>query len=124
MKSSNQLMENSFAILYADVELKASEAIAFDYLVSSESGADVLHVIVDDEPIYSISGVSDDEQWKACYPWVALEDGTYEVALCYIKDETTDQGDDAAYIKNMRIVKDTKATGDAMYYTWQRFCRC
>lgn len=102
--ASNQQVEASYAILYADVTLKAGEAVGFDYLISSEQGADVLHVIVNDEPIYTISGVSDPEEWKSAYPWVAPQDGIYEVALCYIKDDTTDEGDDTVYIKNMRVV--------------------
>ena len=84
--------------------LKAGQAIGFDYLVSSEKSADVMHVIVNDQPIYQISGVEEKEQWKSCYPWVALEDGTYEVALCYLKDESDNEGDDTVYVKNMRIV--------------------
>ena len=103
LMSTNAKIEASYSIMYADVTLKAGQAIGFDYLISSEQGADILHVIVDDEPIYSISGVSTPEQWKTAYPWVASEDGTYEVALCYIKDDTTDEGDDTAYIKNMHI---------------------
>lgn len=101
--SSNAKVEASYSILYADVTLKAGQAVGFDYLISSEHGADVLHVIVDDEPIYTISGVSSPEEWKTAYPWVASKDGTYEVALCYIKDDTTDEGDDTVYIKNMHI---------------------
>lgn len=104
LMASNQKVEASYAIMYADVTLKAGEAVGFDYLVSSEKGADILHVIVDDEPIYTISGVSDPEEWKSAYPWVAPQDGTYEIALCYIKDDTTDEGDDTVYLKNMRIV--------------------
>lgn len=101
--SSNAKVEASYAIMYADVTLKAGQAVGFDYLISSEKGADVLHVIVDDEPIYTISGVSTPEEWKTAYPWVATQDGTYEVALCYIKDDTTDEGDDTVYLKNMHI---------------------
>ena len=104
LKASNQEIEDSYAILYADVELKAGEAIAFDYLVSSEYGSDVLVVIVDNEDIYQISGADEVEQWKQCYPWVAIEDGTYEVALCYLKDESGNAGDDTVYLKDMRIV--------------------
>lgn len=102
LKASNQQIDGSYAILYADVTLKAGQAIGFDYLKSTEYGADVMHVIVDDEAIYSISGTSD--TWESCYPWVALEDGTYELAICYIKDDSTNEGDDTVYIKNMRIV--------------------
>ena len=105
IKASNSGVEDSFAILYADVELKAGEAIAFDYLVSSENGNDALVVIVDGEDIYQMSGVDETETWKSCYPWVAKTDGTYEVALCYLKDESDNAGDDTVYVKNMRIVK-------------------
>ena len=108
LKASNQEIEDSFAILYADVELKAGQAVGFDYLISSEQGADALIVIVDNEDIYQMSGVDEEETWKSCYPWVAEEDGTYEVALCYLKDESDNAGDDTVYIKNMRIVEEAE----------------
>jgi len=112
LKASNQQIDGSYAILYADVELKAGQAVGFDYLVSSEKSADIMYVIVNDEPIYQISGVSENPSWQCCYPWVALEDGTYEVALCYIKDDSTNEGDDTVYIKNMRVLdaKDVDVT--------------
>ena len=103
IKASNQKIEDSYSILYADVALKKGQAIGFDYWVSSEATADILYVIVDNEDIYSIHG-DNQTGWKTCYPWVALEDGTHEVALCYIKDSSTNVGDDTAYIKNMRII--------------------
>ena len=105
MKASNQGIESSFAILYADVELKAGQAVGFDYLASSEKSCDILYVIVDEEDVYAISGVSEPEAWQTCYPWVAEADGTYEVALCYLKDEADNEGDDTVYIKNMRVVE-------------------
>ena len=104
LKASNQGIEDSYAILYADVELKAGQAVGFDYLASTEYGTDVMFVIVDEEDIYQISGTSETEEWKSCYPWVATEDGTYEVALCYLKDESGNAGDDTVYVKNLRVV--------------------
>ena len=104
LMSSNKEVDSSFAILYADVELKAGQAIGFDYICSSEQAMDALHVIVNDEAIYTISGNGDDTTWKTCYPWVATEDGVYEVALCYIKDGSVNGGDDTVYITNMRVV--------------------
>ena len=106
--ASNQQIDGSFAIIYADVELKAGEALGFDYLASTEYGNDVLHVIVNGEAIYTISGNDEKQQWKSCYPCVAAVDGTYEVALCYIKDDGTNVGDDTVYVKNMRIVSEDK----------------
>ena len=104
LKASNQGIEDSYAILYADVELKAGQAVGFDYIISSEQSVDVMVVIVDREDIYQMSGVDENASWKSCYPWVATEDGTYEVAICYLKDEADNAGEDTVYIKNMRIV--------------------
>lgn len=102
--ASNQEIESSYAILYADIYLEAGQAVGFDYLSSTEKSCDILYVIVDDEPVYQISGVSTSEQWQTCYPWVALEDGVHEIALCYMKDGDTNEGDDTVYLKNLRIV--------------------
>lgn len=104
LMSSNKEIDSSFAILYAEVELKAGQAVGFDYICDSEAGGDALHVIVDGEAIYTISGNSTDGEWKHCYPWVATEDGTYEVALCYIKDGSVNEGEDTVFIKNMRVL--------------------
>ena len=104
LKASNQEIEGSYAILYADVYLKAGQAIGFDYICSSEALSDILYVIVNEEPIYQISGATDTDNWKPCYPWVAQEDGYYELALCYIKDDSNNVGEDTAYIRNMRVV--------------------
>ena len=108
VKASNQGIDDSYSILIADVELKKGQALGMDYIVSSEGGSDVLHVIVNDEPIYQISGADDKASWKTCYPWVATEDGTYEVVISYIKDGTNSTGDDTAYIRNLRVVDSSK----------------
>lgn len=104
LKASNQGIDESYSILYADVTLQAGQALGFDFLRSTEAAADVLYVIVDGEDINAISGCFEEETWESCYPIVAEADGTYEVALCYLKDESTGTGDDTVYIKNMRIV--------------------
>lgn len=100
--ASNSNIDSSFAILRADVELKAGEAIGLDYFSSTESGSDILHVIVNDEDVYRISGSSLD--WKSVYPCVADEDGTYSIVISYIKDSDTDDGDDTVYLRNFRIL--------------------
>ena len=104
LKTPNAGIEDSFAMLYADVSLKKGQAVGFDYLASTENGADIMYVIVDGEDIFSISGWDETPTWKSCYPWVAQEDGTYEVALCYLKDGDGNEGEDTVYIKNMRVV--------------------
>ena len=100
---TNQEAHGTSSLLYVDVELKAGEAIKFDYFSSSELGADQLHIIIDDVQIYQISGESTD--WQTCYPYVAIKDGKYTIAIAYIKDTTDNVGEDSVYIRNFEICK-------------------
>ncbi len=102
--ASNKGVDDSYAILYADVTLKKGQAVGFDYIASSERFADIMFVIVNDVDVYQISGVTEKDEWKTCYPCVADEDGVYEIALCFMKDTDTAEGDDTVYISNMRVV--------------------
>ena len=98
---SNKNQTGSYSILYATMNLKRGDVVALDYFASSEQGADILYLLVDRNDIYQISGVS--TEWQTCYPFVALEDGEYELALCYLKDASTNTADDTVYIKNLRV---------------------
>ncbi len=101
---SNQDKHPSFAIVYFDVILKAGEAFAFDYFASSED-YDALYVTFDDTIVASISGQSSD--WETNYTFVALEDGSYEVGFCYLKDSSYNGGEDSVYVRNLRIIEET-----------------
>ncbi|MBE6618623.1 MAG: redoxin domain-containing protein [Ruminococcaceae bacterium] len=102
IKNSNAGKSSTFAIMYADITLAKGQALAIDYFSSTELGADKLIVIVDGQDIYQISGVG--SAWETCYPYVATEDGTHEVAFAYVKDSTTNEGEDTIYLKNLRVI--------------------
>ena len=112
--ASNQKKDSSYAMLYSYVELKAGQALAIDYYASTEKGADYLVVIVDGKDIVQIHGDSSDEGWKTAYPYVATEDGTYEVVFAYLKDEDTNFGEDTVYLSNYRVI-DPVDIGTATY---------
>jgi len=112
VKSTNKDIDGSYAILIADVTLKKGQALGMEYIVSSEAASDILHVIVDDEPIYQIAGNDEKASWKTCYPWVATKDGTYKVVISYIKDESNSIGEDTAYIRNLHIVDSAKVDAE------------
>ena len=120
IRPSNTNKEGSFAQILFNVPLKAGEVLAFDYLSSTEKGADILYVVVDGKDIYSISGPYDrdmtpeekekaeaNNDWSTCYTFVAVEDGTYEVGIVYQKDSSDNLGDDTVYLKNLRIVSES-----------------
>ncbi len=117
VKPSNT-SDNSYAILYADVQLKPGQAVMFDYFTSCEYGNDKLTVLVDKKDICSLTGVNtadktDASNWEQCCAYVdprpitaenkdSLE--SYSIAFAYIKNEDTSEGDDTVYLKNLRIV--------------------
>ena len=103
---SNSKKDSSFATLHADIELKAGEALAIDWFSDTEISVDILYILVDGKDIYRISGVS--EAWSTCYPYVATEDGTYKISFVYLKDDTTDTGNDTVYLTNIRKVTSDK----------------
>lgn len=104
IKASNSRVESSYSIIYANFNLKKGQAIGFDYFTSSELGIDLAYVYINNQEIYQLSGEA--LIWKTCYPYVALEDGEYELAICYMKDSSTDTGEDTIYIDNVRIVSE------------------
>ncbi len=113
---SNKDKDNSYATIYINIELKDGEALVFDYFASSQIGQDILHVIVDRKDLYSISGISED--WESCCAYVANETKVYEVALCYKKDLADFSGDDAIYIKNLRIEDPNKLDIEAHIFRY------
>ena len=106
---ANKDLDSSYAILYANVELKKDEAFVFDYFASSQAGYDILYIVVEGNDIYQISG-STQTDWKECCPWVATEDGTYEVGFVFVKDISDSEGDDTVYLKDFRVVNKSEVT--------------
>ncbi len=101
---SNAQKDRSFATLHAKVTLKKGEAFVFDYLSSTDAD-DILYVLVDGKDIYKLLGVED--EWKECCPWVAVEDGEYDVAFIYTKDGAGYAGDDRVYLKDFRVIHES-----------------
>ena len=100
--TSNSFKDGSFATLHATVSLKAGDALAVDWFAETERDVDTLFILVDGKDIYQISGTS--ETWSTCFPFVAKEDGTHKVTFIYVKDGSTDEGEDRVYLKNLRTV--------------------
>ena len=112
--TSNSKKESSYAQMIFDIELEAGEVLAFDYFASTELGADILYVIVNEKDIYSISGNSVD--WQTCYAFVAEETDTYEVALIYMKDSSDDDEVDCVFLKDLRVVTEDQIDSPTYIY--------
>lgn len=113
LKPSNSFQNLSYSMMYFNVTLKKGEVFTFDYFSSTEA-YDILSVIVENAVAYQISGV--ETEWKTSYSYVAIEDGTYEFALCYLKDNTYSSGDDVVYVTNFRIEKEESIDEETYIY--------
>lgn len=101
--STNAAQGGAVSSLEVNVTAAADDVFAVDYSVSSEAGYDFLSIYVNGELVKHASGERD---W-ATYAYAFEADGDYTVTLAYEKDEASDDGNDAAYFKNVRLL-----TGD------------
>lgn len=102
LKASNAGTDDSYAAVYTTLTAAEGDVLSFDAKVSCEEGYDYLEVTVDDTVAKRIDGETD---W-ANYT-LALTAGEHTVGFTFIKDEASSEGDDTAWVKNVKL-----ATGD------------
>lgn len=102
LKASNAGTDDSYAAVYTTLTAAEGDVLSFDAKVSCEEGYDYLEVTVDDKVAKRIDGETD---W-ANYT-VALTEGEHTVCFTFVKDEASSEGDDTAWVKNVKL-----ATGD------------
>ena len=102
--ASNANIHNSYAILYADVTVKAGDVLTFDYKVGSEARCDYLYVMLDGVIVKQFSGYLCDQWYTTqAYVFKDYEAGEHELAFVFIKDTEKTVNDDVVYIKDLRI---------------------
>ena len=102
--ATNKNIHSSYAILYADITVKADDVITFDYKIGSERNCDKLYVMLDGVIIKDFSGAYA-ENWNTvqAYVFKDFEAGEHELAFAFVKDSDKTANDDVVYIKNLRI---------------------
>ncbi|MGN0817674.1 MAG: TlpA family protein disulfide reductase, partial [Candidatus Coproplasma sp.] len=114
--ASNTSVDNSYANIYTTISLKSGDILSYDYNVITESGEDVLYVLIDREVVAQHSGNSDG--WQTEYAvYIAQRDITVEFALSYLKDGGEQPADERASIRNINIVNASQATYAVDIYT-------
>ena len=102
--ATNGNIHNSYAILYADITVKANDVLTFDYKVGSEAKADYLYVMLDGVIIKNFSGYYSNKWYTTqAYVFKDYEAGEHELAFVFIKDTEKTANDDVIYIKDLRI---------------------
>lgn len=103
IKPSNSGKNYTYGFLHVDIALEKDQAIVFDFFKDTELNADVLSVRINGEDILQISG-ENKNGWESCCPYVAIEDGVYTLTFWFLKDTSSHVGEDAVYIKNLRVI--------------------
>lgn len=106
--TSNANKLGTYSIIVIDVRLKAGEALAFDYYLSTELDGDYLYIQVDSVLQAKLSGVSD--SWQTFY-YVAQYEGAYQITLTYMKDTSVDEELDSVYLSNLRLESASSVDG-------------
>lgn len=112
LKSGNQLVNRTNSSFYIIGDFQADDFIC-DYKISSESGWDYGHIIVDGVPIVSL--VSGNVPWTTM-PAYALTAGVHIIQFVYIKDNSTASGSDAFFIDNVFVPEFVDLSGDAEFF--------
>lgn len=110
LMSTNQGMHSTTSDLYFTLECEYDYTVSFDWKVSSEAGYDCLDIYVDDVPKKTyIFG-----ETQSSFEYRFDKDTTHSIHLRYSKDVSTSDGDDTAYISNIKISCELDATNDGL----------
>lgn len=101
LQSTNAGYHNSSAVVDVDLFLEAGTGLIFDYKISSELGADILEVYVNEVSVATISG-NLTSRWNTKYIFEASNTGNYKITFRYVKNSSVNTGDDVVIIKNVR----------------------
>lgn len=114
--ASNVNVDTSYANIYTTITLEYGDILSYEYNVLTESGKDVLYVLIDREVVAEYSG--DSEGWQTEYAvYIAQRDVTIELALSYLKDSGSQPENERASLRNINIVKASNAPYGVDIYT-------
>lgn len=93
LRSSAEATHNTTSDATLAVTVATADSVSFHYRVSSETGFDKFHFLIDGTPVLQASGEVD---WtRASYP---LDAGSHTLTFRYAKDHSEDRGNDCAWI--------------------------
>ena len=101
---SNVNEAGTAAAVLTRVTAAEGDALAFDFRTSTQAGLDLLSVAVDGAEVKAFGGDHDWTTWA-----VPLTAGEHEAAFRYEKDDMFDDGEDAVWLDNVRLVSGEEA---------------
>lgn len=110
--SSNTGIDNSYAIVQADIPMEADDLLSFEYKISSEANSDYLYILLDG--VLMNTGYSGgDDKWHTVNLYVSDRTKTVTLSFTYQKDAGDSSGDDVAMIRNINVSNVDQLKDDA-----------
>ena len=103
--SANAGRPDSAAVVNTTVEAQAGDALCVGFKVSSESGFDLMEILIDGEIVKAFGGERD---WMT-YAYPFAEAGAYDVSIRYVKDEAGSQGEDTLWLDSVALLSGDEA---------------
>lgn len=103
--SSNVKVDDSTAAVSVIVSAKAGDAIVVSFKTSTEMMTDALTISIDQTKVKSFTGEHD---WMT-YAIPVTADGEYQIGIAYVKDTTTNSGEDCVWVDSIAVVSGTDA---------------
>ncbi len=100
--ASNTGIDDSYAMVCVTLNAEEGDVLSYDVKVSCEESYDYFYAVADGEIIKVIDGEKDWATYAA-----ALTAGEHTVDFIYMKDSASSDGEDTAWLKNVKLV-----TGD------------
>lgn len=93
-------LDGNYATLIAKFTAQAGDTLLFDYDVLTEERADIFYVLIDEVPIYQISG---NARGTGSYVFRNFEEGEHTVHFLYLKDGDTSIEGEHVNLGNLRL---------------------
>ena len=93
-------LDGNYATLIAKFTAQAGDALLFDYDVLTEEKCDIFYVLIDEVPIYQISG---NARGTGSYVFRNFEGGAHTVHFLYLKDGDTSIEGEHVNLGNLRL---------------------
>ena len=104
-RSASGMSNNSTSMAIISCTYLYADSISFYYKVSSESGYDKFHFLIDNTEMISSNNSGEVDWTRVSFPVAA---GTHTYKFSYVKDRSVSNGSDCAWIDNVTMPRDVR----------------
>lgn len=95
--------DNSFAILYTDINLDADQTLTVDVRLNTESENDVLYIIMNNTSVGSYQGSGQTDGWETIELYKATRPTALNIAIMYYKSPIGSPDGEFVGLKNLKV---------------------